>query len=58
MIKLASCVLALVKHHGVDENDKKVVYSLPIEIKPGSPEAQEFAERVLMPKYDRKHESP
>jgi len=52
LIKLSSCVLALVKHSG---GHKQVVYSLPFGVKPGSEAAQEHAERILMRMYD--HES-
>jgi hypothetical protein len=50
LIKLASCVLAVVKHDG--GNQRVVVYSLPVEVKPGSEQAQNHAERVLMRMYD------
>jgi hypothetical protein len=50
LVKLASCVLAIVKH---GDGDKRVVYSLPSVVEPGSVAAQRHAERVLMRMYDR-----
>lgn len=50
LIKLASCVLALVQH----DPDERVVYNLPLHIQPGSYEAQKYAELMLMrAMYDR-----
>jgi hypothetical protein len=49
LIKLASCVLALVTHDG---DGRRVIYSLPTEVKPGSEQAQTHVKYTLMRSYD------
>ena len=49
LIKLASCVLAMVVY---DNDDQRLVYNLPFDVKPGSEAAQKHAKSFLMRWYD------